>query len=57
MNELRQTQYGFDWGPVSIERVVKDDRVGWVVWVSCHGGLVEVRVSPKGQRIEVTRQP
>lgn len=28
---LEHTQYGFDWGPVQIERWCSDEKKGWVV--------------------------
>ncbi len=29
--ELTNTQYGFDWGPVSVERAMSDEKKGWAV--------------------------
>ena len=52
------TQYGFDWGPLTVERVAQDDRIGWVVIVKTSDKEVSVpqiviRVSPQGKNWSV----
>lgn len=55
--ELNETRYGFDWGPMTVERVASDPKWGVVVLVKPSGGdyddAVYVRVSPKGRSITV----
>ena len=50
-----ETQYGFDWGPVVVERVAHIEGRGYVVSVRSRkdysGPEVQVLVSEKGQRV------
>lgn len=44
--------YGFEWGPLVVERVASDDRIGWVLIVrpkDAYKPQVEIRVSPAGR--------
>ena len=51
---MEETKYGFEWGPMVVERVLSDERVGVVVQVRTRGGPgFEVRVTPKGKKIDV----
>lgn len=46
------TQYGFDWGPLRVERIAHDDRIGWVIQVRPRDAWkprVDIRVSPAGR--------
>ena len=54
--EKTETQYGFDWGPLKVERVASDPKFGVVVWLmsKATGQVIEVRLSPAGQRFDVT---
>lgn len=50
------TPFGFEFGPMVVERVCHDKRIGWVVLVRPHGAYVprvEVRCSPAGKRWSV----
>ena len=47
--DLANTQYGFDWGPASIERAVSDEKKGWVVL------LVKTKKYPYGLQVYVTK--
>lgn len=52
MSDVKATQFGFDWGPMCVERAVCDERIGWVLVVRPVGTnypRVEIRVSPKGR--------
>lgn len=31
MPKLTENQYGFSWGPVTVERHISDEKKGWVV--------------------------
>jgi hypothetical protein len=46
------TRYGFQWGPVTVERVAHIEGRGYCVSVKGSGGQeVEVLVSEKGRRV------
>lgn len=47
--EGNNTQYGFEWGPVSIERAASDEKKGWVVL------LVKTAKYPHGLQVYVTK--
>lgn len=47
------TQYGFEWGPMTVERLMHDDRYGWCLVVKAAGKEMIVRASPKGTRLSV----
>lgn len=47
--ELTNTQYGFVWGPVSVERAVSDEKKGWVLL------LVKTAKYPYGLQVYVTK--
>ena len=54
MSEL--TDYGFAWGPMLVERIAHDDRIGWVLVVrprDAHEPSVQIRVSPAGRSWQV----
>ncbi len=43
------TQYGFEWGPVEVERGFSDDKKGWVML------LVKTRKYPHSMQVYVTK--
>ncbi|GIV03686.1 MAG: hypothetical protein KatS3mg015_2516 [Fimbriimonadales bacterium] len=48
----QDTDFGFEWGPVCVERAVHDDEIGWVLVVRPTDRdypRVEIRVSPRGR--------
>ncbi len=50
------TPYGFDYGPIRVERVAYDERIGWVVTLrplDGYSSVVTVRCSPAGKRWSV----
>lgn len=51
MNHLFN-QYGFNWGPMKVERLAHIEGRGYVVQVSTDHMQVEVYVSEKGQKIK-----
>lgn len=61
MPNLEQTQYGFNWGPMVVERLAADDRIGWVLIVRERDprpgyGVprqYQIRMSPKGRRMSI----
>jgi len=46
--ELRETPFGFEWGPVSIERLVSDDGWGVMFSVKTPREKMDIRVTPSG---------
>ena len=44
----RDIEYGFEWGPVKIERCFSDEKKGWVVL------LLKTKKYPNGMQIYVT---
>ena len=50
---FNETRYGFDWGPLKIERVFSHPKHGVVVRIGSEHQQFEVRVSPKGQNVNV----
>lgn len=66
MEHFRPTQYGFEWGPMVVERLMHDDRYGWCLvikaaWTAVPGRAacvssgkeIIVRASPMGARLSV----
>lgn len=47
--KLIGTQYGFDWGPVSVERAASDEKKGWAAL------LVKTAKYPHGLQVYVTK--
>jgi hypothetical protein len=48
-------KYGFRWGPVTVKRTISDPKLGVVLTVKSEGGeRVEIRVTPAGQKMEVS---
>ncbi|NLX97592.1 MAG: hypothetical protein GXY83_15600 [Rhodopirellula sp.] len=47
--DTRLTQYGFDWGPVKVERCFSDDKKGWVTL------LLKTKKHPHGIQIYITK--
>jgi len=48
-----RTTYGFRWGPMEVERLVSDHRGGVLIAIRTGHKRVEIRVSPKGNKIDV----
>lgn len=59
MNEypLTETKFGFRWGPLSVTRLVSDEAGGVLIEVAAAKERLEIRASPKGQVLGVTRLP
>lgn len=47
--DVKNTQYGFEWGPVEIERACSDSRRGWAVL------LIKTKKHPNGIQVYVTK--
>lgn len=47
--EVCTTQYGFEWGPVTVERACSDNKKGWVLL------LIKTAKHPDGMQIYVTK--
>lgn len=57
MSNVNETQFGFKFGPLRVERMAYDDKLGWVIDVrplDSYKPRVIVRVSPKGKNWTVT---
>ena len=52
---LVETQYGFNWGPLVVERLFSDPKFGVVIALKAGDRTVEVRVSPAGRKLQVDR--
>ena len=46
--ELTETQFGFLWGPVKVERCCSDPKFGVVLVLITNRGQFQVRVTPTG---------
>lgn len=47
----RETKYGFEYGPVEVERVTSYEEkrgMGVLVWLKTKQGALEIRVTPAG---------
>jgi hypothetical protein len=53
---FRHTCFGFDYGPLKVERIFSDPKVGVVICVGSKHKQFQVRVSPKGHAVEITEQ-
>jgi len=45
----KTTQYGFEWGPVEVDRACHDDKKGWVLL------MVKTKKHPHGIQVYVTK--
>ena len=50
------TDYGFDFGPMKVERWVSDPKYGYVVGITIGNKVVEVVCSPKGRTVRVDQR-
>jgi hypothetical protein len=53
---FNETRYGFDWGPLKIERIASDPKFGVVVFVGSEREQYELRVTPKGNKVLMTKR-
>ena len=49
------TQYGFEWGPMKVERLAHIEGRGYVVTVKTDHNELQVYVSEKGRKVEAYR--
>lgn len=49
--KLEETKYGFRWGPIEIQRLMSDDKIGVVIAVMTETEEMEIRCTPKGKRM------
>lgn len=55
--EVVETRYGFNWGPVIVERSISDPLGGVLLTIKTIAGRsVDIRVSPKGHILQVSGQ-
>lgn len=54
---LEETKYGFRWGPMEIQRLMSDDKIGVVISVMTDDDEMEIRCTPKGKRITAITHP
>jgi len=50
---MRETAYGFDFGPMKVERWISDPKYGYVLGITIGNKVVEVVCSPKGRNVRV----
>ena len=55
--QSEDTKYGFIFGPMHVERVVADERFGYVIYVATAHESLYVSCTPKGRKIRVERIP
>jgi hypothetical protein len=53
--EFRETQYGFVFGPLRVERIVAEEKIGVVIEVSTEYETYQLRASPRGRVLSCTR--
>lgn len=46
---LEETDYGFRWGPVAVERVLSDPKFGVLLSLATRKHKIELRVTPGGR--------
>lgn len=49
------TDYGFDWGPMRVERIAHISGRGYTVSVKAAAGEIQVYVSERGRKVEAYR--
>ena len=57
MAHFAVTQTGFEWGPLTVTRLISDDRFGYVLEVKAGGKSVEIHSTPHGQKLTVQAVP
>lgn len=50
-----ETRYGFQWGPIEVERAISDPKYGYVLTIRTPHQVLDVQVSPTGRKL-TTRQ-
>jgi hypothetical protein len=53
---VKETRYGFTWGPLVVERTASDPKWGVVVSLATDYGRLEVRSSPNGRTLTAERK-
>jgi hypothetical protein len=48
INHFLETQYGFEWGEMEIERTASGPKWGWVVTIQTSKQIMEIRATPSG---------
>ena len=48
INHFLETQYGFEWGEMKIERTASGPKWGWVVTIQTSKQIMEIRATPSG---------
>lgn len=47
------TEYGFKWGPMTVERCISDPKLGYLLTVSAGGKTLELVCTPTGKKLRV----
>jgi hypothetical protein len=50
---MRTTDYGFDFGPMKVERWISDPKYGYVLGITIGDRVIDIRCSPKGRNVRV----
>jgi hypothetical protein len=53
--EFRETQYGFVYGAMRVERIVAEEKIGVVIEVSTEHHCYQLRASPRGRVLSCTK--
>ena len=56
MSDLRETRYGFNWGPLVVQREISDPKLGYILRVRTAHKALEIRTSPRGRVLTVTER-
>ena len=52
-----ETTYGFNWGPLEVNRLMSDPKGGFVMEVRTPYQVLEIRASPSGKVISTAVKP
>ena len=47
----QETQYGFEWGPVTVTRLLSDSKGGYLLQISTPSRVMEIRATPHGKKL------
>lgn len=56
MTDRKITDYGFEFGPMKVERWISDPKYGYVVGVTIGKKVIEIVTSPKGRNVRIVER-
>lgn len=54
---MNETKYGFQWGPLLVERAISDPKYGYVLTIQTPHGRMDVRCTPTGRNLAARTLP